>query len=147
MIVGGSGKDQLGSGNSAEDNGLGKDTLEGGSGDDEIFGGPDKDTLRGGLDDDTLNGGQGGDLLNGGAGRDVFVASGGRDVVMDFRSGVDKIDLRGPAVSFGFANLDDVRGHVGNPSATSITLNISGNSSIQITGYSLSELSSGDFIF
>ena len=64
----------------------GRDTLNGGSGDDEMYGGEDKDTL---------NGGEGDDLMDGGPGADTFVfePGNGNDYIMDFTSGLDKIDL------------------------------------------------------
>jgi serralysin len=63
--------------------------------------------LFGGAGDDVLIGGDGVDYLTGGAGRDLFVAEINQtkvaskdgpislDVILDFQSGVDKIDLRG----------------------------------------------------
>ena len=64
----------------------GRDTMKGGPGDDEMYGGEDKDTL---------NGGEGDDLMDGGPGVDTFVfePGNGNDYIMDFTSGVDKIDL------------------------------------------------------
>lgn len=57
------------------------------------------DVLSGGGGDDLLQGGQGADLLTGGAGRDSFVFESwdGRDRITDFRSGVDRIILKGVA--------------------------------------------------
>ena len=65
----------------------GRDTMNGGSGDDEMYGGEDKDIL---------NGGEGDDLMDGGPGVDTFVfePGHGNDYIMDFTSGVDKIDFR-----------------------------------------------------
>ena len=64
----------------------GRDTLNGGSGDDEMYGGEDNDIL---------NGGEGDDLMDGGPGADTFVfePGNGNDYIMDFTSGLDKIDL------------------------------------------------------
>jgi serralysin len=79
----------------------GADTIKALSGDDVVFGLGGSDTLDGGSGDDILVGGLGRDLLTGGTGADVFrlesladSASGiGRDRILDFQSGVDKIDL------------------------------------------------------
>lgn len=58
------------------------------------------DRLSGGAGDDHLDGGAGADFLAGGAGADLFVFAAaadsgidGRDRILDFKSGVDRIDL------------------------------------------------------
>jgi len=86
--------------------GTGQDTLNGGAGDDElhgdkgndvVLGGGGNDMLYGDDGDDTLAGGAGNDILKGGDGRDVFVFSitnaAYQTTIMDFTSGVDKVDL------------------------------------------------------
>lgn len=97
----------------------GNDTLDGGAGDDQLMahdgndillGGDGNDTLYGGFGDDVIQGGNGNDILwagpgfdqlTGGAGEDVFGFAPlywdnqmeGRPTIMDFESGVDKLDL------------------------------------------------------
>ncbi len=92
-LVGGNGQDYI--------MGLdGKDSLEGRGGDDLLSGGLGQDILTGGTDDDTLAGGAGADRLRGNAGHDTFVftdvsqSQGVQfDVILDFRNGVDVIDV------------------------------------------------------
>ncbi|TDH59817.1 calcium-binding protein [Dankookia rubra] len=89
----------------------GPDLLVGGAGNDLIRGGGGADLLFGGRGADTLVGGVGVDTLAGGAGADRFVfgrslepegtsftadtgaGPGQRDVILDFREGLDRIDL------------------------------------------------------
>ncbi|MBJ6127082.1 VCBS domain-containing protein [Microvirga splendida] len=95
-VSGGIGNDRLWGGN-------GHDRLLGGSGRDRLDGGAGSDTLKGDSGNDWLTGGLGRDKLWGGAGRDVFdfnsvkesKLGSVRDVIYDFRSGQDRIDLRG----------------------------------------------------
>jgi Ca2+-binding RTX toxin-like protein len=75
--------------------------LWGNSGADKLYGLAGNDTLNGGEGDDVLYGGAGADHLWGGAGADVFVfealgnsSTAAPDSILDFQSGVDKIDLR-----------------------------------------------------
>ncbi|MFC3166553.1 M10 family metallopeptidase C-terminal domain-containing protein [Paracoccus fontiphilus] len=78
--------------------------LTGQAGANQLTGGAGNDVLNGMAGQDTVNGGAGSDILYGGmdAARDVFVfntvadsaAGAGRDRIMDFRPGVDDIDLR-----------------------------------------------------
>ncbi|MEA3054197.1 MAG: hypothetical protein QOG72_3100 [Sphingomonadales bacterium] len=65
-----------------------------------LFGGFGNDTLRGGDGADLFQGGEGVDMLTGGAGADIFRYAGQYDAtaqlpdrILDFASGVDKIDL------------------------------------------------------
>ncbi|MER2512805.1 MAG: peroxidase family protein, partial [Nitrosomonas ureae] len=79
----------------------GLDTLNGGDGNDTLNGGAGIDILNGGNGADTLIGGPSADTLIGGAGADIFdyfAAVGhsnpaNRDTIMDFETGIDKIDL------------------------------------------------------
>ncbi|TXC71208.1 hypothetical protein FSB78_09785 [Sphingomonas ginsenosidivorax] len=105
-------------GNDTLNGGFGMDTLVGGEGDDMLFGNQDGDALLGGFGNDTLYGGQGNDTLLGELGNDVLVGGlgsdtlfggagadifrymqaadstvAGRDLIVDFETGVDRIDL------------------------------------------------------
>jgi serralysin len=88
----------------------GADTLRGLAGNDFLSGLAGSDTIDGGLGNDVLVGGLGRDLLTGGAGADRFAygssadspAGAGRDRIVDFQSGVDKIDLSGFGETFTF---------------------------------------------
>jgi serralysin len=95
----------------------GNDTIRGLGGDDILFGLAGSDTLDGGSGDDILVGGGGRDLLTGGSGADVFrlesagdSVGAGRDRILDFQSGVDKIDL----TAFGHLDFIGKRGFSGN---------------------------------
>ncbi|MDJ0727254.1 MAG: calcium-binding protein [Prochloraceae cyanobacterium] len=83
----------------------GDDTLNGGLGNDSLTGGVGADVLNGGEGDDTLNGGLGIDTLTGGAGADVFVVTPdpGTDVIVDFETGIDRLDFS----AFNFINVAD----------------------------------------
>ncbi|MXQ13544.1 DUF4347 domain-containing protein [Microvirga makkahensis] len=113
-LEGGSNHDRLdgGTGNDALKSDSGNDTLMGGSGHDSLWGGSGTDRLDGGAGNDTLKGetgndwivgGLGRDNVWGGFGRDVFDfnsvkesrAGSQRDIIQDFKSGQDRIDLRG----------------------------------------------------
>jgi Ca2+-binding RTX toxin-like protein len=104
-LFGGAGNDRL-LGESGNDtlNGLsGNDSLWGGTGLDRLEGGTGNDSLRGDAGNDWIIGGLGRDKMWGGSGRDVFdfntvkesKVGAQRDVIHDFRSGQDRIDLRG----------------------------------------------------
>ena len=78
----------------------GADRLTGNDGNDTLLGGAGDDLLFGCAGNDRLDGGAGQDRLTGGAGADVFVfalasdtARAKSDKVLDFQTGVDKIDL------------------------------------------------------
>ncbi len=107
-LRGGGGSDEIrgGGGDDFQYAGAGNDSLYGGPGNDSSRGGPDADVIRsgggddtvyGGLGNDTLYGGPGSDLLTGGAGADRFwfgsAAASDADTILDFESGVDKIQL------------------------------------------------------
>ncbi|GAB7215530.1 serralysin family metalloprotease [Dickeya oryzae] len=72
----------------------------GGSGNDVLIGNDANNTLQGGAGDDILYGGGGADRLYGGSGKDTFVYTAvsdssvnAPDWILDFQTGVDKIDL------------------------------------------------------
>ncbi|HEX8625406.1 MAG TPA: M10 family metallopeptidase C-terminal domain-containing protein [Allosphingosinicella sp.] len=79
----------------------GDDVISALAGDDTVFGLDGSDSINGGSGDDILVGGLGRDFLTGGTGSDVFLLASasdslrgaGRDRIVDFQSGVDKIDL------------------------------------------------------
>jgi Ca2+-binding RTX toxin-like protein len=98
------------------------DTIVGSSFNDTITGGDAQDNISGGAGNDILNGGKGNDTLSGGAGNDFFVintpstpatgatpASTNVDTILDFVSGMDKIQLS-KAV---FTKLDNINGGTG----------------------------------
>lgn len=111
-INGNAGADLLNGGN-------GNDTLNGGADNDTLLGEAGTDNLLGGAGDDLLDGGAGTDALNGQAGADILVGGQGKDTltggteadifrfnpgdttllatsydtVMDFVTGLDRIDL------------------------------------------------------
>lgn len=96
----------------------------GGSGNDLLIGNAKANSLFGGAGDDILYGGGGGDRLVGGEGADTFVFGAASDStnnqpdwIMDFKSGLDKIDLTGIAeFASGAATLNFVSsftGHAG----------------------------------
>ncbi len=121
IIFGGRGNDQLygESGNDEIHGGPGNDQIYGGAGNDTLFGDEGNDVIYGNKGHDTLSGGAGNDLLYGGPGRDRLTGGPGADVlyggadadtfvfealgdslpnahdrIMDFQSGLDRIDLR-----------------------------------------------------
>ncbi len=122
-IIGGGDDDRLfgGSGGDRLMGGAGGDRLAGQGGDDVLIAGAGNDRLIGGGDDDLLKGGAGNDTLLGQAGSDTLLGNGGADLfvfrtrdfqggetdlIRGFKSGEDKIDLRGVAGVFSIDDLD-----------------------------------------
>ena len=93
------------------------DTLVGGEADDVMNGNGGNDTLIGNGGADRLNGGAGFDNMDGGAGADLFVfnaaireigtSTSAHDVILNFESGVDKIDLSAIDANAGFLAFGD----------------------------------------
>ncbi|XZN93371.1 MAG: beta strand repeat-containing protein [Microcoleus sp.] len=78
--------------------------FDGLGGDDNIVGSNFSDTINGGDGNDTITGSLGADLLTGGSGADIFAyttTKEGGDKILDFKSGVDKLQF----VSGAFGNL------------------------------------------
>jgi len=114
-VEGGTGNDFL-RGSSADDvlnGGTDLDSVYGRGGDDHVMGGNQRDHVFGNAGDDRVDGGGGADVINGGRGDDVLIGGGGADefvmiraagddTILDFKNGVDVIDL----TAFGLAPTD-----------------------------------------
>ena len=86
----------------------------GGSGNDVIVGNSADNFIDGGAGNDIIYGGAGQDLLKGGAGSDVFVykdisdsTSEAPDMILDFETGIDKINFESFNKSSGFIHFSD----------------------------------------
>ncbi len=111
LLVGEAGSHAAGDGLLAIENLRGSsfaDRLVGDNGANLLQGEDGDDTLIGGFGFDTLIGGAGGDTLTGGLGEDVFAYTRESNVVdriLDFTSGVDRIDLSGLAFEGTAGNI------------------------------------------
>lgn len=92
----------------------------GGSGNDLLIGNDAANVLKGGAGNDIIYGGGGADQLWGGAGADTFVFGastdskpGAADQIMDFVSGLDKIDLTGITKGAGLHFVNAFTGAAG----------------------------------
>jgi Ca2+-binding RTX toxin-like protein len=154
-LNGGFGDDILygGAGNDYLYGGVDNDTLYGEEGNDYLYGGANNDTLYGGSGNDYLNGygGYSGeyDTLVGGSGSDTFVLGDrtgvfyqgvGEATIIDFSSGVDKIQLSGSRSLY----TSDT-GNFGGSSATDIAIFYNGNRIAVVLNNS--RLNSGDLLF
>lgn len=100
------------------------------------------DTVQGGAGDDSIQGSQGEDVLTGGPGRDTFIfdAWDGHDRITDFRSGVDRIVLRGVPPDTVWVNpARDASGAAG------LQIDYAEGQSIFLPG--LTSLEDGDIVF
>lgn len=140
---GGSDVAYMGSGEDVALGGAGHDLLFGAGGADLLRGDSGSDTLFGNSGRDTLDGGTGHDILYGGRGYDTFVFNGpfGVDRVLDFRAGVDVIDLS----ALGLSGFDELKGdiHAG-WFRTTIALD---EGTIVLYGSGARHLDADDFIF
>jgi uncharacterized protein YkwD len=119
---------------------LGEDTIDGAIGDDQLFGGRDNDNVVGGEGNDTVYGDLGNDILTGGGGADVFglgTSSQDRDIITDFEDGVDLLRLPN---GFNEVIIQDI----GN-NQTSITLTVTGEEIVVLSGIEASTITSNDF--
>ena len=145
QIFGGAGEDDIrgGKGDDFLSGGADNDRVRGGNGDDTLFGGSGDDWLRSDKGDDIIDGGLGDDEIYTGKGQDVVIGGDdmGDDTIFDFSVGNDAVDLSGSSLGdFGAvqANLSEVSG--------SAVLML-GTGSITFSGVSMSDLTSGEFIF
>jgi Ca2+-binding RTX toxin-like protein len=163
-LYGYSGNDTLngGFGNDTLYGGAGNDYLYGGPDYDTLYGGAGNDYLYGGANNDTLYGNDGNDYLNGygaytgesdtligGSGSDTFVLGDrtgvfykgvGEATIIDFSSGVDKIQLSGSRSLYTSETRD-----FGGSSATDIAILYNGNRIAVVLNNS--RLNSGDLLF
>lgn len=154
LLVGEDGDDIL-NGEDGDDQaygGAGSDTMDGGAGNDFLRGLGDADTIRGGDGFDTLIGDGGGDLLSGGEGADSFLflavgdsLIGASDVILDFATGIDKLDFRpitngGPA---SFALLQAGGGYT----AVDIDIGNDGTVDMRLVLAPGTTVAAGDFLF
>lgn len=160
-VEGGTGDDQL-RGSSADDvlnGGTDLDSVYGRGGDDHVMGGNQRDHVFGNAGDDRVDGGGGADVINGGRGDDVLIGGGGadafviiraaeNDTILDFKDGVDVIDLTAfGLVPADFASvvapaLSDAGG-----GATFLDLDaMGGTGSVLIHGLAFASAGAGDFV-
>ncbi len=117
QLLGLDGNDRLsgGHGNDVLRGGDGNDRLLGRLGDDQLDGGSGADRLNGGRGNDTIDGGSGNDMLRGGSGADhfVFATGSGHDLIVDFQSGMDRLDFSQTGLQYADLKIvDDGFGHV-----------------------------------
>ena len=139
-VSGGNGNDTVNgqTGNDRLDGGAGNDTLAGAGGTDSLTGGAGVDRLDGGADNDRLNGGTEGDTF-------VFVGNWGVDVVTDFGIAVagEVIDL---ITAIGITDFADLSAnHMAQVGGNTVIT--SGINSLTLTGITMANLASGDFLF
>jgi serralysin len=132
--------------------GRGNDVLLGGTGNDVIFGQHDNDTIKGDDGRDVIHGGQGDDVISGGAGRDflsgnagmdtfVFTKGSQTDTIIDFRNGVDKIDLSAFALA-GFEALE----HAIHSFRGLTVIDLGNGDKIELAGVPAHQLDATDFL-
>ncbi|MEM9248148.1 MAG: M10 family metallopeptidase [Pseudomonadota bacterium] len=143
-LFGGGGEDVLEGGGWDDEltGGAGNDRLDGGTEDDILFGESGADTLIGGAGNDTLDAGSGDDVATGGSGEDLFVigATAGSLTVTDFSLIDDTLDLT--AFSLGSASLDGFA----SAGSGSVQLQFSGSPDVTLTGLTLSDVGSIDYL-
>ncbi len=143
FISGKGGSDQLvaGGGDDVVLAGAGNDFVFGGKGNDVLNGDDGRDKIFAGRGDDTINGGADFDVVRGFKGNDVFVFEAGNDtdVILDFRRGVDQIDVS----SFGVTSIDDLE-LTSTRSRTTIDF---GDDELVILRLRHQQLDASDFIF
>lgn len=169
-MYGQNGHDTLfaGAGNDMAHGGWGNDRLVGEAGNDHLIGATGSDRLEGGAGSDRLDGGIGRDVMMGGADwqRDVFVfrapnetiVGANRDVLVQFRAGVDDIDLSlmdaysGRAGNQAFAFSGGAAAHsvwaVAQAGGTIVRGDVNGDrtADFEIWVADVARLSAGDFI-
>ncbi|MFO1241638.1 MAG: glycosyl hydrolase family 28-related protein [Rickettsiales bacterium] len=147
-ISGGDDNDTILSGSEADSisGDKGDDYLSSFDGNDYLNGGEGNDDLRGGAGNDTLVGGPGNDMMYGGTGYDKFVIQNARSIeyVNDFQHGIDKIDLS----EFTFTDANDLKAAaVVTEIRGGVNLALDADTTVQVKGLLLADLSDDDFIF
>ena len=134
------------------------DRLSGNGGNDSLFGGDHHDLLDGGEGDDSIIGGRGKDRLTGGDGKDIFIynkLSERGDTIVDFQSGVDKIDVK--AITSAYDSNADPFDYINlrqSGSSTIVRMNRNGNLTRPryqdlaiLQNVEISEIAEADFVF
>jgi Ca2+-binding RTX toxin-like protein len=140
MLNGGAGMDEL-------HGGSGNDGFFGGGGDDRIYGDAGVDTIYGDGGNDIIDAGADNDLVRGGAGADTFVfgLGSGSDQILDYQSGLDKLDFSSLATVESMQDLAIVA-----TSVTSVSIQyFDGNAQVEVGLVSTSPfvLTASDFLF
>ncbi|WP_347905687.1 serralysin family metalloprotease [Pseudomonas purpurea] len=137
----------------------------GGSGNDLLIGNAAANLIEGGAGNDIIFGGGGGDSLWGGEGADTFVYGAASDStmtapdwIMDFTSGLDKIDLSGiKEFATGAATLNFVSGFTGHAgdailtyfaetNQTSLYIDLTGQGAVDFAVGTVGQAAATDFI-
>ena len=118
----------------------------GGSGNDLLIGNDADNVLKGGAGNDILYGGGGADTLWGGTGSDVFVfgavsdsAPGAADIIMDFQSGIDKIDVSAITKLAGLNFVDAFTGRAGEAIVSYDTASNLGHFAVDFSGHAVAD--------
>ena len=103
--------------------------------------------IQGNAGNNRIDGGGGDDLLKGAGGADVFVFSyhGLSDEILDFRSGQDRIDMRGWA-GYGLESFNDVKLHATEVGGD-LLISLGGSDDLLIHNFAKADLAKADFIF
>jgi len=129
--------------------------LNGFNGNDEIAGFGGNDTIIGGLGADTMAGGDGADTFVYTSKNDSPAIQNQLDLILDFQTGVDKIDLRGMAgnTKLSFSDADEFSGKKGEVvfSGGGVFVDLNGNGSVDAADFAvdmngIAAMSRADFI-
>jgi Ca2+-binding RTX toxin-like protein len=99
--------------------------------------------LIGGAGNDRLIGSQSGDYLKGGGGADSFVFGGpqiGHDTIMDFKPGVDRLEIARNLGGNGFTTPSDILAHATHDVLGNLTLNLGNGNEITLLGVTQADL-------
>ena len=118
----------------------------GGSGNDLLIGNSADNVLKGGAGNDIIYGGGGADTLWGGTGSDVFVfgavsdsAPGAADIIMDFQSGIDKIDVSAITKLAGLNFVEAFTGRAGEAIVSYDTASNLGHFAVDFSGHAVAD--------
>ena len=118
-----------------------------GSGNIDGTGNSGENRMIGNSGNNRIDGGGGDDILKGAGGRDVFVFTyhGGSDEVLDFKTGLDRIDMRDWA-DYGIENFAELKAKATNI-GDDLLISNGGSDDMLIHDFSKSDLDKHDFIF